>query len=137
MKSSLDLTLSSTAGQKRSSSCTDAPLPPRKRTCSSSQTRAGTSTAIPNRVHRRVIVRDYGKAIYKASSRVAMLDALIGCIDGHESLYTQAGMLQRDISMNNLIMNEDDNNPSWRSFLGKLLGVVEGEAIRRGEEGGH
>jgi len=66
-----------------------------------------------------------------------MLDALIGCIDGHESLYTQAGMLQRDISMNNLIMNEDDNNPSWRSFLRKLLGVVEGEAIRRGEEGGH
>ena len=46
-----------------------------------------------------------------------MLDALIGCIHGHESLYTQAGMLQRDISMNNLIMNEDDNNPSWRSFL--------------------
>src|SRR5271168_4908610 len=97
MKSSLDLTLSSTAGQKRSSSCTDAPLPPRKRTCSSSQTKAGTSTAIPNRVHRRVIVHDYGKDIYKARSRVAMLDELIGSIEGNETLYTQAGMLQRDI----------------------------------------
>jgi len=26
-------------------------------------------------------------------------------------------MLQRDISVNNLVMNEDDDNPSWRSFL--------------------
>jgi hypothetical protein len=46
-----------------------------------------------------------------------MLDALIGCIEEYESLYTQAGMLQRDISTNNLIINEDGNNPSWRSFL--------------------
>jgi hypothetical protein len=107
----------STAGRKPSSSCTDAPSPPRKRTCLGSLSKAGTSAAISNRVHRRVIVRDYGKAIYKASSRVAMLDALIGCIEGYESLYTQAGILQRDISTNNLIMNEDDNNPSWRSFL--------------------
>jgi hypothetical protein len=26
-------------------------------------------------------------------------------------------MLQSDISIGNLMMNEDDNNPSWRSFL--------------------
>jgi hypothetical protein len=37
-----------------------------------------------NRVHRRVIVRDYGKALYKASSRTALLAALVGCIEGHE-----------------------------------------------------
>ena len=70
-----------------------------------------------NRVHRRVIVRDYGKAIYKASSRAAMLAALEGCIEGYESLHTQAGMLQCDVSLGNLIMNEDDGNPSGRSFL--------------------
>ena len=107
----------STTRQKRSSSCTDASLPPSKRTCSSSSTKAGKRSAGLNRVHRRVIVRDYGKAIYKASSRVAMLNALIGCIDGYESLHTRAGMLHRDISMNNLIINEDDSNPSRGSFL--------------------
>lgn len=46
-----------------------------------------------------------------------MLDGLIDCIKGCESLFTKAGILQRDISMNNLIINEDDLNPSWRSFL--------------------
>lgn len=46
-----------------------------------------------------------------------MLDGLIDCIKGCESLHTKAGMLQRDVSMNNLIIIEDDLNPSWRSFL--------------------
>ncbi|KAI1420215.1 serine/threonine-protein kinase Sgk2 [Xylaria sp. FL1777] len=104
---------SSTASRKRSS---DTPLPPSKRTCSSSPTKTGRRTAI-NRVHRRVIVRDYGKAIYKANSRVALLNAFIGCIEGYHSLYTQANMLQRDVSINNLLINEDDSNPSWDSFL--------------------
>jgi hypothetical protein len=106
---------SSVAGRKRSSSCTGAPLPPTKRTCSSSPTKGGR--AIANRVHRRVIVRDYGKAIYKASSRSNLLAALEGCIEGYESLHTRAGMLQCDISPNNLMLNEEDDNPSWRAFL--------------------
>jgi hypothetical protein len=100
---------------KRSSSCTGAPLPPTKRTCSSSPTKGGRVTA--NRVHRRVIVRDYGKAIYKASSRTSLLAALEGCIEGYESLHTRAGMQQCDISPNNLMVNEEDDNPSWRAFL--------------------
>jgi len=29
----------------------------------------------------------------------------------------KAGFLHRDISINNLMINEDDNNPSWPSFL--------------------
>jgi hypothetical protein len=72
---------------------------------------------VPNRVHRRVIVRDYGKAIYKASSRAALLKTVDGCIEGDESLYTKAGIIQRDILINNLVMNKDDDNPSWPSFL--------------------
>jgi hypothetical protein len=104
---------SSTGGRKRSLSCTELPLPPSKRTCSSSPTKS----AIANRIHRRVVVRDYGKAIYKASSRTSLLAAMEGCIDGYESLHTQAGMLQCDISPNNLMINEEDNNPSWRAFL--------------------
>lgn len=58
----------SSAGRKRSSSCTNAPLPPSKRTCSSSPTKGEMGSIIQNRVHRRVIVRDHGKAVYKASS---------------------------------------------------------------------
>jgi hypothetical protein len=106
---------SSATGQKRSSSCTNASLPPSKRTCSSSPVKGGRATA--DRVHRRVIVRDYGKPIYMASSMVSLLAALEGCIDGYESLYTRAGMLQCDISPNNLMVNEDEDNPSWHAFL--------------------
>ncbi|EDU47892.1 conserved hypothetical protein [Pyrenophora tritici-repentis Pt-1C-BFP] len=100
-------------GRKRSSSCTDAPLPPSKRTCSSSPVKR----AVSNRVHRRVIVSDYGKAIYKASSQISLLAAFEQCIEGYESLHTRAGMLQRDISLNNLMVNEDNDNPSWPAFL--------------------
>ncbi|KAH7111261.1 hypothetical protein B0J11DRAFT_192449 [Dendryphion nanum] len=83
------------------------------RPCSSSPTKRATQ----NRVHRRVIVRDYGKPIYEASSLTSLLVALEGCIEGYESLYTQAGILQGDISPNNLMVNEDEANPSWPAFL--------------------
>jgi serine/threonine protein kinase len=52
-----------------------------------------------------------------ASSRVSLPAALEGCIVGYESLYALAGMLQCDISPNNLMVNEDDDNPSWHAFL--------------------
>ncbi|KAK0707014.1 hypothetical protein B0T26DRAFT_815209 [Lasiosphaeria miniovina] len=106
---------SSATGRKRSLGQTGAALPPSKRSCSTSPTKAGNH-ALPNRVHRRVILCDYGKPIYKASSRKALLAALEGCIEGHESL-RKAGFLHRDISINNLMINEDDNSPSWHSFL--------------------
>jgi len=102
------------SSRKRLSSQTDSALPPRKRSCSASPTKA--STLPLNRVHRRVIVKDYGKAIYKASSRRALLAGLEGCIEGHESLH-HAGVLHRDVSINNLMINEDEENPSWPSFL--------------------
>jgi hypothetical protein len=34
---------------------------------------------------------------------------------GHESLRSKAGILQRDMSINNFMINE--KNPSWRAFL--------------------
>jgi len=108
---------SSAHSRKRPSSHTDAPLPPsKKRSCSTSPTKPW-STPLPNRVHRRVILRDYGTAIYEASSRASLLAALERCIEGHESLRAKTGMLQRDISINNLMVNEDRDNPSWPSFL--------------------
>ncbi|KAK7219761.1 hypothetical protein V2G26_007764 [Clonostachys chloroleuca] len=102
---------SSSAGVKRPSSDTDATLPPIKRSRPVSPANASI-----NRVHRRVILGDYGKPIYKAGSPMALLSALEGCVEGHELLY-RAGLLHRDISINNLMVNEDDRNPSWRAFL--------------------
>ena len=102
---------SSIAGAKRSSDQTGAPLPPSKRPCSTSPTKAG-SDALPNRVHRRVILSDYGIPIYKASSREAVLAALADCIEGHESLRRKAGLLHRDISIGNLMVGKDN-----RGFL--------------------
>ncbi|EGD97755.1 FunK1 protein kinase [Trichophyton tonsurans CBS 112818] len=101
---------SQSASRKRKRSSTYVELPPSKR-------QQSRSLSIPNRVHRRVIVRDYGKPIYKASSRVALLEALKGCIEGYESLYQQTGMLQRDISPNNLMINEDEESASWKAFI--------------------
>jgi hypothetical protein len=72
----------SSVGRKRSSSRTSATLPPSKRTCSSSPAKDGYKATVQNRIHRRVIIRDYGTPIYKAKSLVSMLSALESCIDG-------------------------------------------------------
>ncbi|KAI0912631.1 hypothetical protein F4823DRAFT_580547 [Ustulina deusta] len=105
------------AGSKRSSSQTGTLLPPdkRSRSGSASPTKPGNEP-LPNRIHRRIVLSNYGEPIYKASSRAALLGALEGCIQGHESLY-KAGLLHRDISINNLIINEGDKKPSLSSFL--------------------
>ncbi|KAL2005522.1 hypothetical protein VTN00DRAFT_2733 [Thermoascus crustaceus] len=110
-----DRTNNISVGRKRSSSSrTDPLLPPSKRTHSSSSIKGGRDS---NRVHRRVIIRDYGKPIYEASSPVAMLAALEGCIEGYESLHIRAGILQGDVSASNLMMNEEQYNPSRSAFL--------------------
>ncbi|KAJ2985587.1 hypothetical protein NUW58_g5449 [Xylaria curta] len=106
----------SASGNKRSSSQIGAPLLSSKRYKTSDSLAKAAGHELSNRVHRRVILEDYGKPIYEASSRSALLAALQGCIEGHESLH-KAGILHRDISINNLMINEDDNNPSWPSFL--------------------
>jgi hypothetical protein len=125
---------SSTAGLKRSSSQTGSPLPPSKRSCSTFPTKAGSNT-LPNRVYRRIILRDYGKPIYMTSSRVALLAALEGYIKGHKSLH-KAGFLYRDILINNLIINKDKGNPSWPSFLIDLdLGIKETRREASGTRG--
>lgn len=124
---------SSATRRKRSSSQTGALLPPSKRSCSTSPTKAGGT--LPNRVHRRVILRDYGKPIYKASSRPALLAALAGCIEGHQALH-KAGFLHRDISINNLMINEDVNSSSWPSFLIDLdLAIKEQRDVASGAKG--
>ena len=68
--------------RKRSPSSLNAPLPPNKHSCSTSPHADKGRPKLPNRIHRRIILCDYGKYIYKASSRVAMLAALEGNITG-------------------------------------------------------
>ncbi|KAE8400506.1 hypothetical protein BDV37DRAFT_274354 [Aspergillus pseudonomiae] len=106
----------SRTGHKRSSSCAEVPLPPSKRTCSSSSNRKQDLTP-QNRIHRRVCIRDYGKSICRATSRVALLNALQSCLEGYESLHAHTGILQGDISTGNLMINEDKKNGSWPAFL--------------------
>jgi serine/threonine protein kinase len=106
-----------TAGVKRTGSQAGvSSLPPRKHARLASPTKAGSDDSLPNRVHRQVILRKFGKPIYKIIWCAALLGALEGCIEGHASLH-KAGLLHRDISINNLMINEDADNPSWPSFL--------------------
>ncbi|KAI5924800.1 hypothetical protein F4810DRAFT_663412 [Camillea tinctor] len=109
-----------------------------KRSRSKSPTKVDPAyhSAARNRVHRRVIVRDYGKNIYKASTPIALLAALENCIQGHESLLRKANILHRDISVNNLMINEDSSNPSWPGFLVDLdLAIYEQRERASGAKG--
>ncbi|OJD13994.1 hypothetical protein AJ78_05607 [Emergomyces pasteurianus Ep9510] len=125
----------SSTSRKRSSTSIDPLMPPSKRQ-SVSSTRVDPKSEISNRVHRRVVVQDYGKPIYKASSRVALLEAFEGCIEGYEDLYNKTGLLQGDISPNNLMVNEDPENPSWKAFLIDLdLAIRENRESSSGARG--
>ncbi|KAL1633268.1 hypothetical protein SLS58_011157 [Diplodia intermedia] len=64
----------------------------------------------PNRVHRRVVMRDVGKNLYHASSLRAMLTGLLGGLKGHESLVAKAGILHRDISIGNVMLNDAEDD---------------------------
>ncbi|KAI1463748.1 uncharacterized protein F4812DRAFT_446286 [Daldinia caldariorum] len=107
----------SSTGSKRSSSQISALLPPSKRSRSGSASPTKhDNEPPPNRIHRRIVLCDYGEPIYKASSPAALLAALEGCITGHESLL-KAGFLHRDISINNLMINKGNKESSFSSFL--------------------
>lgn len=90
---------------------------PSKRTCSSPLTKNRGNPTKWDQVYCRIILSDYGKSLYKTSSQVAIFTALEGCIKGYEFLHTRTGMLQSDISVGNLIMNEDNDNSSWQTFI--------------------
>ncbi|KAL7903739.1 serine/threonine-protein kinase Sgk2 [Trichoderma velutinum] len=68
--------------------------------------KSGDAKTLRNREHRRVVLDDYGMQIHTASSPTALLEALECCIRAHESL-KRAGFLHRDISINNLLIDED------------------------------
>jgi serine/threonine protein kinase len=72
--------------------------------------------AFINRIHRRLILRDVGEPITNVDSPVRLLEALEGCIKGHQALLA-AGFLHRDISTNNLMINNQAVPPAPKSFL--------------------
>lgn len=101
---------------------------PAKRSRSES-VKSGDAKTLTNRVHRRVVLQDYGRPIYTASSPTALLAALESCIRGHESLRRQAGFLHRDISINNVVIDED--GPADRKgFLIDLDLVIKEQRIK-------
>ncbi|KZF22629.1 hypothetical protein L228DRAFT_268018 [Xylona heveae TC161] len=104
-------------GRKRSSSSFRPSLPSSKRACSSSPTKRQSLSTPGNREHRRVIIRDYGTPLHKASSVLVFVRALWECLQGCKDLYEKTGLLQCDISTGNLRMNEDEGNPSWFAFI--------------------
>ncbi len=54
--------------------------------------------------------------IYKVSSQAALFIVLEDCIIRYESLY-KVGFFYKDILINNLIINKDNNNLLLLSFL--------------------
>lgn len=71
---------------------------------------------LANRVHRRVILKDCGRPIYEASSIPILLEAFHLCLEGHRGLFN-AGFLHRDISINNLLINEHSEESLWKAFI--------------------
>ncbi|POW14547.1 hypothetical protein PSHT_07357 [Puccinia striiformis] len=69
-----------------------------------------------NRVHRRLVLKDVGQPIWTVDSPVRLLEALEDCIKGHQALFN-AGILHRDISVNNLMIDNQTEDPDRKSFL--------------------
>ena len=116
---------SQSLSRKRSSSSAQMAPPASNKRSRSSQRSKDTGTPTHNRVHRRVITKDAGKPIYKASSPVAIINGFIGAIcgkcvsisiknilltcSGHESLLN-AGILHRDISIGNIMLTKNEDS---------------------------
>jgi len=69
-----------------------------------------------NRVHRRLILKNVGQPIWEVDSPAHLLEALAGCIKGHQALLN-AGYLHRDISVSNLLLDKHTDDPDRKSFL--------------------
>jgi len=73
--------------RKRLSSYINALLPPNKYIYLGSPPKGGRGLTTLNRVYQYVIIRDYRKPLYKASSQATILVILKGGIEGYKSSY--------------------------------------------------
>lgn len=63
-----------------------------------------------DRFHRRVITERAGKPLIEASCPVAILTGILGALKAHESLLKKANILHRDISVENILLKEDESD---------------------------
>ena len=101
--------------RKRSSSCTDTQLPTSKRSCSTSPTKTRS-----NQYQLGCIDMSSFVIMERPSIKQAPEPLCLPCwraASKDTSPYTRRPVLQRDIVINNLMMNEDDDDPSWPSYL--------------------
>jgi hypothetical protein len=99
--------------------------------CSTSLTNKAINPALLNRVHPRVIVSDYGKPIYRASSRVAMLAAMEGCIKGKgycsrsrspaDKVRLQIFTSERHSAPRHIDRQPDDERRPYQSILASIF----------------
>ncbi|KAI2639447.1 kinase-like domain-containing protein [Xylaria nigripes] len=75
-----------------------------------------SSDGYNNRAFRCLVTYPAGRPIYEYESPVELLEALRDAIKAHESLYTAANILHRDISENNIIITEKKTG-----FSGRLI----------------
>ncbi|KAA1097366.1 hypothetical protein PGT21_004247 [Puccinia graminis f. sp. tritici] len=66
--------------------------------------------------YRRLILKDAGEPVWKVKTPVRLLEAIEHCIQGHKDLL-DAGYLRRDISINNLMIIDQADDPDRRSLL--------------------
>lgn len=108
----------SLAGQKKLSSYLDISPPQlNKRSCLSFFMKDRSKLIELNQIYYCVILNNYRKSLYKASSQIAILFMSERCINGYESLHKQTGMLQLNILIGNFIINKDNDNLSQQAFL--------------------
>ncbi|KAF8576675.1 hypothetical protein K439DRAFT_1397152 [Ramaria rubella] len=62
---------------------------------------------VQDRVHTRIVMDTYGKPIYKFSNRRELLLAFHDVIQAHRNLYQIAEILHRDVSIGNILINND------------------------------
>ncbi|KAL7917980.1 hypothetical protein ACQKWADRAFT_316935 [Trichoderma austrokoningii] len=113
-------------GKRSNERSIDAADPPSKRQRIESPIEQNHPTP-QNRVHQRIIMQDVGKSIFQSESLPVLLESFAQCVAGHKALY-DVGILHRDISMNNLMINSDRSNPS---LLGNLIDLDHAIEISR------
>ncbi|KAI9808663.1 MAG: hypothetical protein M1825_003814 [Sarcosagium campestre] len=95
---------------KRLLSQIDTEQVPRKRSKSMMIARGDEDDMAKDRVRRRVITSRVGKPLREASCPAALLTGILGGLEGHGSALQKANILHRDISIGNVMLDEDERN---------------------------
>ncbi|KAJ6449718.1 hypothetical protein C8R47DRAFT_1230544 [Mycena vitilis] len=67
-------------------------------------TRGTTGDTIETRVHRRLVLTPFAKALPMFATRKELVSIMIDAVTAHRDLYFKAKILHRDISINNLML---------------------------------